>query len=49
MNLRCRNNLVKDENGDLLTDSVSILNRKNCFPKLLNVHSVSGVRQVEVQ
>jgi hypothetical protein len=43
------NNLVKDENGNLLADSHSILNRwKNCFSQLLNVHSVSEVRQIEV-
>jgi hypothetical protein len=40
---------VKDENGDLLADSHSILNRwKSYFSQLLNVHNVSGVRQVEV-
>jgi hypothetical protein len=44
-----RNNLVKDENGDLLADSLSILNRwKNYFSQLLNVHNVSDVRQIEV-
>jgi hypothetical protein len=33
-----RNNLVKDENGDLLADSHNILNRwKNSFSQLLNV------------
>jgi hypothetical protein len=37
-----RNNLVEDENGDLLADSHNILNR------LLNVHYVSDVRQIEV-
>jgi hypothetical protein len=36
-----RNNLVKDENGDLLADSHNILNR-------LNVHNVSDIRQIEV-
>jgi hypothetical protein len=41
-----RNNLVKDENGDLLADS---LNRwKNYFSQLLNVHNVSEVMQIEV-
>jgi hypothetical protein len=36
-----RNNLVKDENGDLLADSHNILNRwKNFFSQLCNVHSV---------
>jgi hypothetical protein len=44
-----RNNLVKDENGDLLEDSHCILNRfKNCFSQLLNVHNASDVRQIEV-
>jgi hypothetical protein len=40
---------VKVENGDLLADSHNILNRwKNYFSKLLNVHSVSDVRQKEI-
>jgi hypothetical protein len=44
-----RNNLVKDENGDLLADSHSILNRwKNYFSQLLNVHNVDDDRQIEV-
>jgi hypothetical protein len=44
-----RNNLVKDENGDLLADSHCILNIwKNYFSQLLNVHNVSDVRQIEV-
>jgi hypothetical protein len=39
-----RNNLVKDENGDLLADSHDILNKwKNYFSQLLNVHNVSDV------
>jgi hypothetical protein len=43
-----RNNLMKDENGDLLVDSHSILNRcKNYSSQLLNVHNVSDVRQIE--
>jgi hypothetical protein len=34
-----RNNVVKDENGDLLADSHNILNKwKNYFSQLLNVH-----------
>jgi hypothetical protein len=37
-----RSNLVKDENGDLLANSHNILNR------LLNVHRVSDVRQIEI-
>jgi hypothetical protein len=42
-----RNNLVKDENGDLLADSHNILTRwKNYFSQLLNLHSVSDVRQL---
>jgi hypothetical protein len=37
-----KNNLVRDENGDLLADSQHVLNRwKNCFSQLLNVHNVS--------
>jgi hypothetical protein len=40
---------VKDENGDLLADSHTILNRwKNCFCQLLNVYRVSDVRQIEI-
>jgi hypothetical protein len=40
---------VKDENGDLLEDSCSILNRwKNYFSQSLNVHNVSDIRQIEV-
>jgi hypothetical protein len=40
---------VKDEIGDLLTDSHNILNRwKSYFSQLLNVHNVSDVRQTEV-
>jgi hypothetical protein len=36
-----RNNLVKDENGDLPVDSHNILNRwKNYFSQLLNAHNV---------
>jgi hypothetical protein len=44
-----RNNLVKDENGDLLADSHNILNRwKYYFSQLLKVHNVSDVRQIAV-
>jgi hypothetical protein len=44
-----RSNLVKFENGDLLADSNNILNRwKNYFPKLLNIHRVNDVRQIEI-
>jgi hypothetical protein len=39
---------VKDENGDLLSDSHNILNRrKNYFSQLLNVHNASDVRRIE--
>jgi hypothetical protein len=53
MNLRGgyqpRNNLAKDENGDLLADSHNILNRwKNHFSQLLNVHNISNIRQLEI-
>jgi hypothetical protein len=38
---------VKDKNCDLLADS-HILNRwKNYFSQLLNVHSVTDVRQIQ--
>jgi sorting nexin-29 len=41
--------MVKEENGDLLADPHSILNRwKNYFCQLLNVHGVSDVRQTEI-
>jgi hypothetical protein len=44
-----RNNLVKDKNSDPFADSHNILKRwKNYFSKLLNVHNVSDVRQIEV-
>jgi hypothetical protein len=44
-----RTNMVKEENGDLLADSHSILNRwKNYFCQLLNVHGVNDVRQTEI-
>ncbi|PNF16701.1 hypothetical protein B7P43_G05421 [Cryptotermes secundus] len=40
---------MKHENGDLLADSHNILNRrKNNTSQLLNVHSVSDVRQLEI-
>jgi hypothetical protein len=41
-----RTNLVKDEDGDLLAHSHSILNRwKNYLCQLLNVHGINDVRQ----
>jgi hypothetical protein len=45
-----RNNLVKDENGDLVADWHNTLNRwKNYFSLLLNVHNGSDVRKIEVR
>jgi hypothetical protein len=44
-----RNNLLKDENGDLLADSHNILNAWNkYFSPLLNVYNFSDVRKTEV-
>jgi hypothetical protein len=41
--------MVKEENGDLLADSQSILNRwKNYFYQLLNIHGVNDVRQTDI-
>jgi hypothetical protein len=40
-----RNNLVKDENGDMIADSHNVLNRRK---NLLNVHNVNDVRHIEV-
>jgi hypothetical protein len=41
--------IVKDEKGDLFSDSHSIMTRwKNCFPQLLNVHGAKDVRQEEI-
>jgi hypothetical protein len=40
-----RSNFVKDENGDLLADSNTILHRwKSYFSQLLNFYNVSDVR-----
>jgi hypothetical protein len=40
---------VKDENGELLADSHSILNRwEHNLSQLLNVHRVSDVRHIEI-
>jgi hypothetical protein len=42
-------NLVKDDNGDLLADSNTIVYRwKSYFSQLLNVLNVSDVRQIEI-
>jgi chemotaxis regulatin CheY-phosphate phosphatase CheZ len=44
-----RNNIVKDEQGDLVVDSHSILARwMNYFSQILNVHGVHDVRQAEI-
>jgi hypothetical protein len=46
-----RTNLVKDESGDLLVDSLKILTRREkCFCQLLNVQvwGGGGVRQTEI-
>ena len=41
--------IVKDEKGDLVADSHSIMARwRNCFSQLLNVHGVNDVRQAEI-
>jgi hypothetical protein len=40
-----RNNIVKDEKGDLVADSHSILARlRKHFSQLLNIHGVNDVR-----
>ena len=44
-----RTRIVKDEKGDLLADSHSIIARwRNYFSQILNVHGVSDVRQAEI-
>jgi hypothetical protein len=45
-----RINIKKDENGDLLPDPQSVLNRwTNFFNQVLNVHGVYDVRQMDIQ
>jgi hypothetical protein len=45
-----RTNLLKNENGDLLADSHSILNRwKNYSCQMLNVHWINNVWQIEIR
>jgi hypothetical protein len=39
---------VKDENGDLLPDLYILNSWKNYSSQLLNVHSVRGVRQIQI-
>jgi hypothetical protein len=44
-----RINITKDENGNLLVDPQSVLNRwKNFFNQVLNVHGVRYVRQMDI-
>jgi hypothetical protein len=43
-----RSNLVRDENGDLLAHSHNILNGWKDYSQLLNVHTASDVRQIEI-
>jgi UDP:flavonoid glycosyltransferase YjiC (YdhE family) len=44
-----RTSIVKDEQGDLVVDSHSILVRwRNYFAQKLNVHGVNDVRQAEI-
>jgi hypothetical protein len=44
-----RTNIVRDEQGDLVLDSHSILARwRNYFSQVLNVHGVNDVRQAEI-
>jgi hypothetical protein len=45
-----RINIIKDENGNLIADSQSVLNRwKNFFNQVLNVCGVHSVRQKDMQ
>jgi len=40
---------VKDEKGDLVADSHSIMTKwRNCYSQLLNIHGVKDVRQTEI-
>jgi hypothetical protein len=44
-----RINIIKDENGNLLADPQSVLNRwKNFFNQVLNAHGVHDVRQMDI-
>jgi hypothetical protein len=45
-----RTRIVKDEKGDLIVDSYSIIARWRIFiSQLLNVHGVCGVRQAQIR
>jgi len=44
-----RTNIVKNEKGDLVEESHSILARwRNHFSQLLNIHGINDVRQTEI-
>jgi hypothetical protein len=44
-----RINIIKDENGTLLADSQSVLNRwKNFFVQVLTVHGDNNVRHMDI-
>jgi len=44
-----RTNVVKDEKGDLVADSHSILVRwRNHFSQVLNIHGVNDIRHTEL-
>jgi hypothetical protein len=46
---RITNVTIKDENGNLIADPQSVLNRwKNLFKQVLNVHGVHNVRQMNM-
>jgi hypothetical protein len=45
-----RINIIKDENGNLVADPQSVLNRwKNFFNQVLNTHGVHNVKQKDIQ
>jgi hypothetical protein len=48
VNISGDTNVLKGENYNLLADSHNIINKWNYFSQLLNVHSVSDVRQIAV-
>ena len=44
-----RSNVVKDEKGDLVADSCSIVARwRNYFSQLLNIYGVNDARKTEI-
>jgi hypothetical protein len=44
-----RINIIKDDNGNLLADPHSVLNRwKNFFNQVINVHGAHDVRQMDI-